>query len=374
MIKKALLPIIAVMLMSLFSCKDSTIDPRVELTSIPKYVYYTKIVNHTYPGYDFHQLRMIDLATMEDKLLRDSSMILGIVNNKIYYQIPSDAFTTISLRRCDPDGENDEFLGSWSKQNMKWAILRVSGDGTKVLYYSQPADKVILHCSNVDGTNDREIFTLRFGYHESADYHAAADFTSDSRSINILDLPDNLDPNDTGINIYSCNTDGSGLKLISPLAGYSNALGSWSPNGQYLAYIALVDQNQPNNYKISLFNLDTKKSKDINKDGNLTRNYVWSPNSRKIAYYQDAGKFFVMDADGSNRVQVTDLACSNDLWYFHPDWSKDGNYVVFQTNVLTSGDVIYGSLKMVNLSTMEVKTLVAEENVWNEFLLCDEAN
>ena len=55
---------------------------------------------------------------------------------------------------------------------------------------------------------------------------------------------------------------------------------------------------------------------------------TWSPDGRKIAFVTSSN-IYVMNADGSNRVQVTE---SNDISFFGIDWSPNGNKLVFVSN------------------------------------------
>ncbi len=58
----------------------------------------------------------------------------------------------------------------------------------------------------------------------------------------------------------------------------------------------------------------------------------WSPDGRRIAYVSDVadgkGDVWIMDADGGNKVRVTD---GDDSYDYNPAWSPDGRWLVYET-------------------------------------------
>ena len=62
-----------------------------------------------------------------------------------------------------------------------------------------------------------------------------------------------------------------------------------------------------------------------------------------IAYYSNGRVYeiYVMNADGSNRVQLTD---SNDINPFGIDWSPDGSKLVFVSNRQGDDEIYEGTL------------------------------
>lgn len=76
-----------------------------------------------------------------------------------------------------------------------------------------------------------------------------------------------------------------------------------------------------------------------NQDG-FDEDPVWSPDGSKIAFVSTRfgnWDICIMNADGSNVVRVTDHLAND----FHPSWSPDGQKLVFQSNRDTQ-NVIYG--------------------------------
>jgi TolB protein len=62
----------------------------------------------------------------------------------------------------------------------------------------------------------------------------------------------------------------------------------------------------------------------------------WSPDGRRIVYSLN-GHLYVMDGDGTHRVQLTSAAALDR----HPDWSPDGTRLVFQRGNTPMGGDLY---------------------------------
>jgi TolB protein len=87
---------------------------------------------------------------------------------------------------------------------------------------------------------------------------------------------------------------------------------------------------------------------------------AWSPDGTRIAFHTDrdateADRFenhniYVMDADGTNTVQVTDHAAGE----FFPDWSPDGTHLIFARQ---TEDAFSRHLVIVDLATGEEQQL-----------------
>jgi Tol biopolymer transport system component len=142
---------------------------------------------------------------------------------------------------------------------------------------------------------------------------------------------------------YTLDPEGSDLRIVTtdaaPVVDIAapDASGDWffatpsfSPFGDSVVYMALSRETNAQLY--------------VYGDGNISRpliddpddNYehpVYSPDGAKIAFVATTGgegetDLFVVDADGSNIVQLTATA---DIGEFYPVWSPDGSSLAFMT-------------------------------------------
>ena len=171
--------------------------------------------------------------------------------------------------------------------------------------------------------------------------------------------------------LYLINSDGTGLAQITSSSS-NPQLSGWSPDGQWLAFIVPEDDEEPGIITltpdgVNLIRLTTTRDFEAQ----------WSPNGKKIAFTSapetsstgDQGmstgdgdlEIFVMDADGFNRIRLT----NNDATDSQISWSPDGKKLVFVSD--RDGDPeIYvmksdGS-KLEQLTSNQVKE---EQPVWS---------
>ncbi|MEC9488862.1 MAG: DPP IV N-terminal domain-containing protein [Halanaerobium sp.] len=102
----------------------------------------------------------------------------------------------------------------------------------------------------------------------------------------------------------------------------------WSPVGNRIA----ISRNEWDNNEIYAFDIAGDNS--VSSIDNLTNSQGhesypdWSPDGSKIAYSADS-EIWVMDADGGNKVQLTD----NSVYDHKPVWSPDGTKIFYVTQV-----------------------------------------
>jgi Tol biopolymer transport system component len=135
----------------------------------------------------------------------------------------------------------------------------------------------------------------------------------------------NRDGNDE---IYLLNADGTGLQRLTtdPAADIQP---TWSPDGSKLAFAS----DRGGTYSIYVMDADGTNVIDVSQGTREDFLPAWSPDGSKIAFVRDVGganfwDVIVMDADGSNQVNVT----NNPDFAAAPEWSPDGTQLVFESD------------------------------------------
>jgi TolB protein len=150
-----------------------------------------------------------------------------------------------------------------------------------------------------------------------------------------------LDPYD----IYTANDDGSSLKRLTNYGVYT-AEGTLSPNGHTMVFTSLKDGD----LDIYTMNVDGTGTKRLTFQPGYDGGPFWSHDGRKIVYrawhpadtaltnYQSLLKqrlvrpnrmeIWIMNADGSDQHQITNLGGAN----FAPFYTPDDRHIIFSSN------------------------------------------
>jgi Tol biopolymer transport system component len=150
-----------------------------------------------------------------------------------------------------------------------------------------------------------------------------------------------LDPYD----IYTANPDGSGLTRLTNYGVYT-AEGTLSPDGQTIVFTSLKDGD----LDIYTMRVDGTGIKRLTTAPGYDGGPFFSPDGKKIVYrawhptdtaltnYQDLLKqrlvrpnrmeIWIMNADGSDQHQITNLGGAN----FAPYYTPDGKRIIFSSN------------------------------------------
>jgi TolB protein len=151
-----------------------------------------------------------------------------------------------------------------------------------------------------------------------------------------------IDPYD----IYTADRDGKNLKRLTNYGVYT-AEGILSPDGKTIVFTSLKDGD----LDIYTMNVDGTNVKRLTTTPGYDGGPWWSPDGTKIVYrawhydnetdlkaYQDLlargmirpnrMELFVMNADGSDQRQITNLGGAN----FGPSWTPDGQRIIFSSN------------------------------------------
>ena len=186
-----------------------------------------------------------------------------------------------------------------------------------------------------------------------------------------------LDPYD----IYTAKTDGSDLHRLTNYGVYT-AEGVISPDGKKVVFTSL----KGGDLDIYTMNIDGSDVRQLTTTPGYDGGPWWSPDGSKIAYrawhptdtalvnYRELlaqrlvrpnrMELWVMNADGSNQHQITQLGGAN----FGPSWTPDGKRLIFSSNYKQprSGNF---DLYLINLdgSGLEQVTISAGFNGFPQF-------
>ncbi len=228
-----------------------------------------------------------------------------------------------------------------------------SSDGKRLIFQSKrdgrPCDQEFV--MNVDGSNVHRVSTgfgkTTCGYFFDGDRRIffgsthAADTACPPKPDPSKGYVWGLDPYD----IYVANPDGSALKRLTNYGVYT-AEGTLSPDGQTIVFTSLKDGDL-DIYTMhvdgtGLKRLTTQPGYDggpfFSPDGTKIVYRAWHPADTALTNYQDLLKqrlvrpnrmeIWVMNADGSNQHQITNLGGAN----FAPFFTPDGRKIIFSSN------------------------------------------
>ena len=192
----------------------------------------------------------------------------------------------------------------------------VSPDGSRIAFLSNRGGAEDLFVIGADGTGETQL-TL------TPEAEAAPGWTPDGKQIVF-----SVFANDTS-RFYGIDPDGKNLRTIASVPGRAPTL---SPDGKRLVSMAGTWTAT----RLMVSAADGSNAKQINDGSSIAWNNHWSPDGKRIAFTgrTEPGcglAVFVMNADGSERRQVTHLAPEEGRAQW-PVWSPDGTRLAIQVN------------------------------------------
>ncbi|MEW5702203.1 MAG: M48 family metalloprotease [Candidatus Zixiibacteriota bacterium] len=247
-----------------------------------------------------------------------------------------------NVRQLTDGGENAE---AYFDRTGRWLIFQSTRDGW-------PCDRIFT--MRTDGTELRQVSTGRgattcafFAPDGQRIVYCSTHLTGDScppRASHGRGYVWTLHP---GYDVFSARPDGSDLKRLTTAPGY-DAEAVYSPDGSKILFTSVRDGD----LELYVMNADgtdpVRLTHEVGYDGGA----FFSPDGRKIVYrashptdsaaiaeYQSLLReamirpnkleIFIMDADGSNKVQLTHNGAANFCPFFHPD----GERIIFSSNM-----------------------------------------
>ena len=152
--------------------------------------------------------------------------------------------------------------------------------------------------------------------------------------------------------LYAVRIDGQEMQRLTVTPGY-DAEATVSPDGKTIVWTSVKDGD----LDLYAMNLDGTNTRRLTEDVGYDGGAFFSPDSRRIVYrashptdpaevarYKELLaqrlvepgqlELFIMNADGSDKKQVTSNGASNFSPFFHPD----GTRIIFSSNLETRGD------------------------------------
>ncbi|HEV2801258.1 MAG TPA: S8 family serine peptidase, partial [Pyrinomonadaceae bacterium] len=240
------------------------------------------------------------------------------------------------LYTINPDGTEQTRLTFHDYSDDYWP--EYSPDGTQIAFTSGRGDDLYyqVYVMNADGTNVRRVTSNQTGH------NAEAAWSPDGKQIAFRSSRDG------DWEIYAINVDGTNERRLTYSAG-ADIDPTWSPDGTKIAFPSF--RGSPVAYdNIEIFVMNADGSNQVNITNNLNatganNDYypAWSSDGARLAFVFDGGndprtdQIFVMNADGSGRTNIS----NNQAYEYNPSWSSDDSRVTFQSGLDDGRGEIY---------------------------------
>jgi Tol biopolymer transport system component len=151
--------------------------------------------------------------------------------------------------------------------------------------------------------------------------------------------------------------DSEGSNPIQLTRSHGRCSGAtWSPSGDRIAFHSGWDGGG-----IFEMTIEESEARRISPRGLPGSSPAWSPDGSRIAFTVDRNQhseIWVMEADGSNPVQLTDTPEGGNQ---HPEWSPDGRWIVF--NSWRNGDEASSDIWLISADGREERRVTSNEGM-----------
>jgi Tol biopolymer transport system component len=154
------------------------------------------------------------------------------------------------------------------------------------------------------------------------------------------------------------NVESNGvLQFSEPSYDFFFQTPAWSPDGQSIAYMSLVEQQKRNDgsSQIHIKNIDGSNDTALTNNVWANINPIWSPDGIKIAFLSeqdgtyDMFALYVMDKNGTNIQKLTEPIYPENVNFA---WSPDGQQIAI------NNDIPVGNISIIDIKTGESRELL----------------
>jgi tricorn protease len=141
--------------------------------------------------------------------------------------------------------------------------------------------------------------------------------------------------------IFSVPAEDGPVTDLTRTSGVAERFPAWSPDGKYLAYFS----DRSGEYELTLREAGKEgPEKQLTSYGAGFRyNLYWSPDSKKLAFIDKAGKIYIYDRISGQTAQVDQALryTEGNLQGFTPSWSPDSRWLAYDRDMVNNHRAIF---------------------------------
>jgi Tol biopolymer transport system component/actin-like ATPase involved in cell morphogenesis len=202
-----------------------------------------------------------------------------------------------------------------------------------IAFVSDRSGSPELWTMNADGSDPRQITDGQ------ADELVHPDWSPDGQRIVFASNTTEGNNGDGDVEIWTVNADGTDLQQLTDNVGIRDAAPDWSPDGARIAFSSQRTDTDAGGGDLDIWTINSIDGQDAQQ---LTDNDHdddtpdWSPDGQQIVWETSVRgnlDIYRMNADGSEKVEVI-AGPGEDAW---PMWSPDGDAIAYHANDASAG-------------------------------------